>query len=283
MIKSNNLTNSQWINKLQEIINKGQVSNPRGLRIKELINSSICIDMNYPIISIPERKLGYKFMAREAWWIISGRNDVESIKDYSKAISTFSNDNYHFDGAYGPRVVDQIRYIVDSLAQDINTRQAVLTIWRANPRASKDIPCTVSIQWLIRDGYICCIDNMRSSDIWLGVPYDIFNFTMLTGYIMLLLKERGIYDLKLGNLYLNAGSQHLYEDNWEKANNLINNYREWDKINKFEPYKFNSPIELKNYLKALSELNIKKLNLIEIDKYPANIGRDIITTTQYLK
>ena len=282
MIKTNNLTNSQWISKLKEIINKGQVSNPRGLRIKELINSSICIDMNYPIISIPERKLGYKFMAREAWWILSGRNDVESIKDYSKVISTFSNDNYHFDGAYGPRVVDQIRYIVDSLAQDLNTRQAVLTIWRANPRASKDIPCTVSIQWLIRDGYICCIDNMRSSDIWLGVPYDIFNFTMLTGYIMLLLKERGIKNLKLGNLYLNAGSQHLYEDNWEKAQKLIQKYTEWDNLHKFEPYLFNSPIELKNYLKDLSELDIKNLKLNNINKYKINIGRDVLMTSQYI-
>lgn len=282
MIKSNNLTNSQWVEKLKDIINKGQISNPRGLKIKELINSSIYIDMNYPIISIPERKLGYKFMAREAWWILSGRNDVESIKDYSKAISNFSNDNYHFDGAYGPRVVDQIRYIVDSLAEDINTRQAVLTIWRANPRVSKDIPCTISIQWLIRDGYIYCIDNMRSSDIWLGVPYDIFNFTMLTGYIMLLLRERGINNLKLGNLYLNAGSQHLYENNWEKAKQLLNNYTELDNIHKFEPYKFNSPNDLKKYLKALSELNINKLNLNEIDKFNTNIGRDILITSQYL-
>lgn len=278
-----NQTNIQWTNKLKEIINKGQISNPRGLRIKELINSSICIDMNYPIITIPERKLGYKFMLREAWWIMDGRNSVDTITNYSKAISSFSNDGFHFDGAYGPRVVDQIRYIVDSLAEDINTRQAVLTIWRANPRASKDIPCTVSIQWLIRDGYICCIDNMRSSDIWLGVPYDIFNFTMLTGYILLLLKERGIYNLKLGNLYLNAGSQHLYENNWEKANQLLENYTEWNKINKFEPYKFKSPLELKNYLKDLSEVNFEKLDLTNIDKYEINIGRDILFGSNYLK
>ena len=275
-----NQTNIQWINKLKEIINKGEISNPRGLKIKELINSSICIDMNYPIITIKERKLGYKFMLREAWWIMDGRNTVDTITDYSKAISTFSNDGYHFDGAYGPRVVDQIRYIVDSLAQDINTRQAVLTIWRANPRASKDIPCTVSIQWFIRNGYIHCIDTMRSSDIWLGVPYDIFNFTMLTGYIMLLLKERGIYDLKLGNLYLNAGSQHLYEDNWQKANKLLENYQEWES-NSFEPYKFKSPLELKNYLKDLSEYNIEKQNLDKINQYEVNIGRDILMLSQY--
>ena len=274
--------NIQWINKLKEIINKGQISNPRGLKIKELINSSICINMNYPILSIPERKLGYKFMLREAWWIMDGRNSVDTIANYSKVISSFSNDGYHFDGAYGPRVVDQIRYIIDSLAEDINTRQAVLTIWRANPRASKDIPCTVSIQWLIRNGYIYCIDNMRSSDIWLGVPYDIFNFTMLTGYIMLLLRERGIHDLKLGNLYLNASSQHLYEDNWQKAEKLLEFYTNWE-YNKFEPYKFKNPIELKEYLKTLSEIDIKNLNLTDIDKFEPNIGRDIFMTSQYLK
>lgn len=285
-----NTINKIWINKLIQIINQGNISKPRGLKIKEIINSNLCINMNYPIITIPERKLGYKFMTREAWWIISGRNDVESIKDFSKAISSFSNDGFYFDGAYGPRVVDQIRYIVDSLYDDINTRQAVLTIWRANPRVSKDIPCTISIQWLIRDGFIYCIDNMRSSDIWLGVPYDIFNFTMLTGYIMLLLRERGLDNLQLGNLYLNASSQHLYENNWEKAEKLINNYTEWQTEYAFKPYNFNSPNELKEYLKTLSELQSSKdlnydsaNNLNKINNYKANVGRDIILKAEYLK
>ena len=262
--------NKEWLNKLQEIIDKGQVSQPRGMLIKELLNSSICVDMKYPILSISERKLGYKFMVREAWWIMDGRNSVDTIANYSKAISSFSNDGYHFDGAYGPRVVDQIRYIVDSLSDDINTRQAVLTIWRANPRASKDIPCTVSIQWLIRDNTIYCIDNMRSSDIWLGAPYDIFNFTMLTGYIMLLLRNRGINNLKLGKIYLNAGSQHLYENNWESAIDVLNNTTSVS-YQEFNPYEFNTPVEFKYYLKALSEKNELQLNT-----YKSRFGRDIL-------
>ena len=184
--------NEQWLAKLQEIIDKGEVSQPRGMLIKEILNSHTEVDMRYPILSVPERNLGYRFMFRESWYILDGRNDVESIKDYSKMISTFSNNGIFFDGSYGVKVLDQLSYIVDTLIQDIDTRQAVLTIWRPNPRPSKDIPCTISIQWLIRDNKIYCIDNMRSSDIWLGVPYDMHNFTMVTGFIMLMLREKGI-------------------------------------------------------------------------------------------
>lgn len=262
--------NGVWLETLQKIVSSDLISKPRGFEIKEILNDQMKIDMHTPILSVVERNLGYKFMAREAWWIMDGRNDVESIKDYSKAISKFSDDGYHFNGAYGPRLVDQWHYIVDSLISDIDTRQAVATIWRPNPRASKDIPCTISVQWLIRNNKIYCIDNMRSSDIWLGVPYDVFNFTMLTGYLMLLLRERGLNNLELGYLYLNTGSRHLYENNFESAIDVLNkpfarSYRE------FDPYEFDSPLELKHYLKALSEKDV-----VELNKHKSKFGRDLI-------
>lgn len=253
-----NNINNQWLKKINKLVNSTLITKPRDLQIHELINSHTQVDMNYPILTISERNLGYKFMVRESWWIMDGRNTVDTITDYSKAISTFSNDGFNFDGAYGPRVVDQLRYIVDMLEKDRDTRQAVLTIWRPNPRDSKDIPCTVSIQWLIRENKIYCIDTMRSSDIWLGWPYDIFNFTMLTGYIMLLLRERGIDNLELGEIFLNAGSQHLYENNYDKAKAIEDIHA--PSLIKFEPYKFKGPIEFKNYLKLLSENNWKEID-----------------------
>ncbi|WP_405316479.1 thymidylate synthase [Faecalibacillus faecis] len=262
--------NEVWLETLQKIIDSDLVSKPRGFEIKEILNNQMKIDMHMPILSVIERNLGYKFMAREAWWIMDGKNDVESIKDYSRAISKFSDDGYHFNGAYGPRLVDQWHYIVDSLISDIDTRQAVSTIWRPNPRASKDIPCTISVQWLIRNNKIYCIDNMRSSDIWLGVPYDVFNFTMLTGYLMLLLREKGLDNLELGYLYLNAGSRHLYENNFESAIDVLNN-RVCKAYQYFNPYEFDSPLELKHYLKALSEKDSATLN-----KYNSTFGRDIL-------
>lgn len=261
-----NNINKQWLNKLEDILLSDLITKPRNMEVYEILNSRTEVNMKYPILMVPERKLGYKFMVREAWWIMDGRNTVDTITNYSKAISTFSNDGFNFDGAYGPRVVDQLRYIVDMLERDRDTRQAVLTIWRPNPRDSKDIPCTVSIQWLIRNNKIYCIDTMRSSDIWLGWPYDIFNFTMLTGYIMLLLRERGIDNLELGSIYLNAGSQHLYNNNLENAK-IVLKHCTYKSCEEFKPYEFKGPIEFKNYLKLLSENNWN-----EIDKLYGNIG-----------
>lgn len=251
--------NQTWLQIVKDLIYRGKISRPRNMMIWETLSYSSEVDMNFPILTIPERKLGYRFMFREAWWIINGRNTLHDIKDYSKAISNFSNDGVYFDGAYGPRIVDQLRYVVDTLFDDPDTRQAVIEIWRPNPRSSKDIPCTINVQWFIRDNKIHCVDTMRSSDVWLGWPYDIFNFTMLTGYIMLLLRERDynrFENLQLGLIHLNAGSQHLYKTNQEEARKII----ETDELHynsdlKFNPYRFNKAQELLDCLELLSGMD----------------------------
>jgi thymidylate synthase len=180
--------------------------------------------MNNPVVCVKERKLGYHFMAAEAAWIMSGDNRVKTIAPFSRSISSFSDDGERFFGAYGPRVVDQIGYIVKSLVNDRDSRQAVLTIWRQNPPVSKDIPCTISAQWMIRNNKLHCFMNMRSSDAWLGVPYDWFNFSCLSLGIMkeinAQIKKECI--ITLGNLYFYAASQHLYEEQYERVRELIN-------------------------------------------------------------
>jgi thymidylate synthase len=204
--------NNVWLDLIEGILERGSESAPRNIRIKEILSNTTVVDMRYPIVTLKERKIGFKFLAAEAWWIISGRNDVASIAPYSRHIASFSNDGYRFDGAYGPKVVDQLRYVVDTLAGDMDSRQAVLEIWRPNPRQSKDVPCTLTLQWLIRDGCLHCIDSMRSSDAWLGWPYDVFNFSMLSAYVLLSLKKNRVAceSVRLGKLYLTAGSSHLY-------------------------------------------------------------------------
>ena len=243
--------NEAWIALLNKMLD-APTCNPRGMLVREKLAYTSIVDMKYPIVTVCERKLGYKFMPAEARWIITGDNRVATIAPYSKVIEQFSDDGMRFNGAYGPRVVDQLNYVCDMLLKDNDTRQAVMTIWRPNPRPSKDIPCTVAIQWTIRDGVINCHDTMRSSDAWLGWPYDVFNFTMLTGYIMLMLRNRGLTDLTLGNLYLTAGSQHLYQRNWEKAGDVLySEIRTWE-YEPFNPYDFTSQCQLVEQLRGLA-------------------------------
>jgi thymidylate synthase len=202
-----------WLNLMERVTKMGSEAYPRGKKIVEVLGATSLVNMQYPVVLVPERKLSVKFLGAEAAWILSGGDDVESIAPFNKRIAEFSDDGVKFAGAYGPKVVAQLKYVVDTLIKDPQSRQAVMTIWRENPAPSKDIPCTVSVQFIIRDGMLHVIDNMRSSDLWLGWPYDVFNFTMIAATVLHMIAAQSGQFYELGDLRLNAGSQHIYEEN----------------------------------------------------------------------
>lgn len=204
-------TADQVWNELIGYINRyGAPHSPRDKPTLELLGVQTKVDMRWPIVTHPLRKMGYKFMAAEAAWILSGDDRVSTISPFSRNISNFSDNGETFFGAYGPKIMDQLAYVVKVLEQDPDSRQAVINIWRENPAKSKDIPCSLSVQFLIRNNVLHCQYTMRSSDAWLGWVYDVFNFSMLSGVVLLGLENR-YPQLDLGFLTLTAGSQHLYD------------------------------------------------------------------------
>ncbi len=255
--------NSAWLKNIQRVLSpKSQFVRPRGIDTLEVLNNTSVIDMQYPVVTIYERKMGFRFMCAEAHWILSGDNRVETIAPYASAIKNFSDDGYRFQGAYGPKVTEQLRYVVDTLHMSRFSRQAVISIWRESPRHSKDIPCTLTLQFIIRpDSFgthrIHCIANMRSSDLWLGWVYDVFNFTMITTWIGIQVRDLGGHPLQLGNLYLNAGSQHIYERNLEDCKkSLAGDAWDYDPLNLSQ---FNTPMSLMSRLAYLRDIKRHKV------------------------
>jgi len=209
-----------WLSMICEIIADGALVSPRGKLTREIPQNTIKVNMRTPVLDVPDRKLSYQFMAAEAHWILSGSDRVEDIAPWNKRIADFSDNGETFFGAYGPKLMDQIRYVVSKLDQDKDTRQAGMTFWRENPPETKDVPCTIAMFFNIRDGHLNNHTFMRSSDAWLGIPYDVFNFSMIAHLICGLLNI-GIDDatkqIKPGTLYLTAASSHLYEEHWKSA------------------------------------------------------------------
>jgi hypothetical protein len=136
-----------WLTLLEHVVSAGHHITPRGLSCYELVNMHTMIPMHKPIVTVTARNLGYRFMFAEAWWILSGDNRVETIEPFSTNISQFSDNGKTFFGAYGPKIQMQLDGVVEKLAKDPNTRQAVINIWRDNPPETKDYPlypiCTV--------------------------------------------------------------------------------------------------------------------------------------------
>lgn len=205
-----------WIEALNDILANGHEVSPRGKLTREIPQRTLQVSMRKPVLTVPDRSLSYKFMAAEAYWILSGDDRVETIAPYNSRIAEFSDNGETFFGAYGPKIVGQLGYVVDKLVEDQDTRQAGLTIWRENPPATKDVPCTVAAFFNIRSGQLNAHVFMRSSDVWLGVPYDVFNFSMLAHYICAFLNKKGL-PVSPGQLFLTAASSHLYAINWDDA------------------------------------------------------------------
>lgn len=216
--------NNLWCNILDEILTDGRIIAPRNIKTRELLFVNHNFDMNSPICYHQHRKLNYAFSAAEAYFIAHGDNRTANLVKYNKNMAAFSDDGLIFNGAYGPPFNEQLMYVVNTLFNDLSSRQAVLTIWQINPVTSADVRCTIALQFLVRDGCIHTKVTMRSSDIWLGVPYDLFNFTIMTLRILTLLNAKinsSKGHIQLGTMNFSAGSSHMYMHNEIDAQQVL--------------------------------------------------------------
>lgn len=223
---------------LETILEDGAEVAPRGQKTKEIIALRLSIDdMRNNILVHPVRDLNYRFMIAEFCWIMSGRDDLETIRKYNSRYAEFSDDGVTLTGAYGLRLrgtngqlheiyyPDQLWWCRELLKKSPDSRQAVATCWLPPcPGPSKDVPCTLTLQFFIRDKRLEMIVTMRSSDAWLGIPYDLYTFSMI-GICL-----AGSLNVEPGGLVMQLGSSHLYERDWEKARALLRNIQQLDQV-----------------------------------------------------
>lgn len=246
-----NTLNKVWIDHIYDLLLHGTDISPRGQHTKEILNKSLTIDMNYPVLGYENRHLSYKYCAAEAYWILTGDNTTANLVPWNKNMLNYSDDGVTYFGAYGPKIVSQIEYVVNKLVEDQNTRQAGLTIWRENPPKTKDVPCTVAIFFYIRDSKLNLTAFMRSSDAWLGIPYDMFTFSMLGCYVLGKLWNKNI-KISLGNLTITAVSTHIYKQHFDAARSCLATAPMW--FPRAVPGRIqHSPEELLEYLKKLRD------------------------------
>jgi thymidylate synthase len=158
----------------------------------------------------------------ECLWYLAGANDLKFISYYLKNYGKYSDDGRTLHGAYGPRLFnmrrqDQVANVIKLLRRKPPSRQAVIQLFDANDLAKKhkDVPCTCTLQFMVRDGRLLMFTNMRSNDAFIGLPHDIFAFTMLQEILARALKiEPGPYSHAVGSL-------HLYKTNREAARRYL--------------------------------------------------------------
>lgn len=191
-----------------------QSVSPRGQATVEELDQRIVIDGAYNLLDVPSRGLNYRFAVAEWIWMSFGRSDVDSIARYNSIMRQFSDDGRTLTGAYGPHINAQRFRVIEKLRADHETRQAVIEIPRPHG-ATKDEPCTLSLQFLLRHNHLNLIVTMRSSDAWLGIPYDLFTFGQ---FLNVFAGELGV---NRGFISMRMGSSHLYERDFDAARRVL--------------------------------------------------------------
>jgi thymidylate synthase len=185
---------------------------PRGMGTRELTGYQFKIESLED--SIPRqaaRKLNYRFALLEGLLNVWGNYPEDIVLYVNKNMQRFQNeDTKMWDGAYAPRLHSGYRAIIELLKHDPDTREAVLPIFKLEDldiaQISKDTPCTLTLQLLIRDGKLNMIATMRSNDIYWGTAYDVPQFMMVQRAVACIL------GIPTGWYIHQAGSLHAYDD-----------------------------------------------------------------------
>lgn len=221
---------SVFLQLCKKIKSKGKFFSPRTLETKELIFEPFVITNPLKcILSNSNRKISEKYIYNEIKWYISGDLNIDKIKDHSKMWATIQDKDGKINSNYGyyvyiektPENVSQFDYVIDKLSNDIDSRQAIININNISHKYdTKDFPCTISIQFIIRDDKLSMIVNMRSTDIIYGLSNDVpaFVFFMKHVFDKLSLIHK---NLSIGNYYHVSASLHIYKRHFNMLNNII--------------------------------------------------------------
>ncbi len=216
--------NETFVQTLEQLHKHGDIVPSRVGTTKELHPATIVI--NNPkdrILLVPGRKNNLAHSIFETVWVMTGQNDVESLSKYLPRAADYSDDGLVWRAGYGPRLrfwstikpVDQILEVYNLLKKDINTRQAVITIFdpaRDLGVVSKDIPCNNLVQFLVRHDRLDMMVTVRSNDVvWGYSSINFFEWSFLQEALAEMLQ------VKVGRYYHVVNSLHIYEEHFTKS------------------------------------------------------------------
>lgn len=203
----------------KELLEVEATVSPRGQQTKELLHKTFCLtNPSSRLAYFPGRKFNLPFAITEALMLFSSTKQVKYLGYFNQNIKQFSDDGKEMFGAYGARIAGNLNMLVEKLRRTPDTRQAVLNIYKASDglyTVTKDIPCTMNLHFMIRNGKLDLHTYMRSNDVIWGTPYDVFMFTFLQEVIA------NTLEIEVGNYYHTASSMHVYERHYGLLNEMV--------------------------------------------------------------
>jgi thymidylate synthase len=223
--------NNKYNYKLQiykDIYDNGKTINPRGEITKELLNYTITFKPYDRFLNFEGRKFNLQYIKDEFNWYLCGNKNDHSILKSAKIWKTLINKDNSINSNYGQYINNNFLQTAAKLMEDENSRRAIIMIGNnaAYNSNTNDHPCTLSMQFLIRDNQLHMTVNMRSNDAIYGLTNDIPAFSFYQEMMYVYLRDNKYPNLQMGNYTHNACSMHIYKRHFKMVEDMLEKYTE---------------------------------------------------------
>ena len=214
----------QYLDLLREIMDRGTVRHDRtGVGTKSIFGHQMRFDLEDGFPLLTTKKVHLKSIIYELLWFISGNTNVRWLQEHNVTIwDEWADANGDLGPVYGHqwrswpapdgRTIDQLSQVIDLVRNNPDSRRMIVTAWNPGEVDRMALPpCHCLFQFYVADGRLSCQLYQRSADTFLGVPFNIASYALLT---MMIAQTCG---LKPGEFIHTTGDTHIYLNQFDQV------------------------------------------------------------------
>lgn len=213
-----------YLNLMQTILDEGTPKTDRtGTGTLSLFGAQLRyhLDQGFPLVTT--KKVHLRSIIHELLWFLKGETNTKYLKDNGVTIwNEWESPEGELGPVYGKQwrswaapdgsTIDQIAQVVEQIKKNPDSRRLIVSAWNVGEIPKMALaPCHAFFQFYVADGKLSCQLYQRSADFFLGVPFNIASYALLTMMIA------QVCDLKLGDFVHTFGDLHLYSNHLEQA------------------------------------------------------------------
>ena len=215
----------QYLHLLETILKEGTEKPDRtGTGTFSRFGHQMRFDLSEGFPLVTTKKLHLKSIIHELLWFLAGDTNIKYLTDNGVRIwNEWADENGNLGHIYGyqwrswptpdGKHIDQITKVVDSIKNNPDSRRHIVSAWNVGELGKMNLPpCHILVQFYVADGKLSCQLYQRSADVFLGVPFNIASYALLT------LMMAQVTGLQPGDFVHTFGDVHIYSNHLEQVN-----------------------------------------------------------------
>lgn len=215
----------QYLDLMQHVLDNGvEKSDRTGTGTKSIFGHQMRFDLSEGFPLVTTKKCHLRSILHELLWFLKGDTNISYLKENGVKIwDEWADEEGNLGPVYGyqwrswpsasGKHIDQITQLIDQIKNTPDSRRLIVSAWNVGEIENMALPpCHAFFQFYVADGKLSCQLYQRSADIFLGVPFNIASYALLT---MMVAK---VCNLELGDFVHTFGDAHIYSNHYEQAN-----------------------------------------------------------------